>query len=105
MDIPISTAGYNMILVVLVIVLQVLDVLLTRTIIIDQGGREVWPTTKWLMGRIGLMPALIVSKAALAAVLFGSWWLYGESNAMTAVYLVAVVAYVAVVARNYNQMR
>ena len=47
--------------------LQVADIWTTRKILLA-GGRELNPAVRWLIGRFGIMPALVVSKAAVLAI-------------------------------------
>jgi|GEM_PF-3552837 len=63
-------------------ILQIADLVLTWRIL-KLGGTETWKPTKWLMEKIGTMPALMLSKSAVliaaAWVTFEaapSWWIY-----------------------------
>jgi hypothetical protein len=47
--------------------LQAADVYSTRRILLA-GGREMNPAVRWLIGRFGLMPALIGAKVAVMAI-------------------------------------
>lgn len=85
------------ILILLLIALNVADVLLTLRNI-KQGGRELNPLLAWLMTRIGIKPALIVSKTILlaAAVLV---------LRSPAIITILCLAYAAVVWHNWRQLR
>jgi hypothetical protein len=52
------------ILLAIIILLQVLDAATTLSIL-KLGGRELNPMLKWLMDRLGVVPALAVSKLVL----------------------------------------
>lgn len=85
------------ILILLLVALNVADILLTLRII-KQGGRELNPLLAWLMTRIGIKPALIVSKAVLlvaAALVLRS----------PAILTLLCLAYAAVVWHNWRQLR
>lgn len=72
------------------------DVLSTVKVI-RGGGHEVNPVMRWLMGLIGLWPALVVTHAGFAVVLglAGFWWLN----------LLAVAAFGWVTFHNLGQVR
>lgn len=99
----------NLLLLCLLLALQAGDIFTTLKVL-DQGGREVWPTTKWLMQRIGVVPALAVGKGGLA---FMAVWLsfYEQADVFVAVvptwWLLAALCapYGYVVWRNWGQMR
>lgn len=59
----------HMILLGLVALLQAGDWYTTRTII-SKGGREYNPLIRWLMGKLGVDPALAVKTAAMMAVAY-----------------------------------
>jgi len=67
-------------LLALLAALQVADVWTTRRILLA-GGKEMNPVVRWLIGRFGLLPALLMSKAAVlalaAAFLLPYPWLLG----------------------------
>ena len=56
-------------------VLQVLDIITTIKAI-DGGAVEANPIIKALMDKIGMVPALLVSKAVIVAPLGGVVWFY-----------------------------
>ena len=51
-------------LLALLAALQLADIYTTRRILLA-GGKEMNPAVRWLIGRFGIMPALLVSKAAM----------------------------------------
>ena len=54
-------------LIAILAALQVADIYTTRRILLA-GGKEMNPTVRWLIGRFGIMPALLMSKAAVLAL-------------------------------------
>ena len=64
-------------LLAFLILLQIVDVFTTRRILLA-GGRELNPVMRWLVRKLGLMPSLITSKAAVFAacyfILLPYWW-------------------------------
>lgn len=86
-------------LILLFAALQVSDAVLTLLILRD-GGRELNPIMRWLMDKVGIVPALVWVKIGLivaVAVWVQSVWLL---VAFVAIYI-AVVAFNA---RNYERM-
>ncbi len=53
-----------------VIVMQMLDGWTTYTGI-KYGAREEWPPMKWLMGKLGVYGALVLTKGGFAALTWG----------------------------------
>lgn len=74
--------------------LQVADSVLT-VLVINGGGRELNPVMRWLMERLGMIPALAVFKALAIAYLA---WVN-----IPALTIGACVVYVAVVAWNLKE--
>lgn len=68
--------------------------------IIKRGGHELNPMLRWLMGRIGIRPALVIAK--LAAVALG-WVLAYHDEALALALLCA--AYTGVCAWNWRVLR
>lgn len=58
------------IFVFIIALLQLVDIFTTQAVIKD-GGRELWGPQRWLQKRLGLLPALIFSKAILVG--FAVW--------------------------------
>ncbi len=54
-------------LLILLAALQAADVYSTRRILLA-GGREQFALARWLIAKLGLMPGLIVAKAAVLAL-------------------------------------
>ena len=79
-------------LIALLAALQLADVWTTRRILLE-GGKEMNPAVRWLIGRLGIMPALLVSKAAVlalaAAFMMPYPWLLGG----LCMFYVGIVAY------------
>lgn len=44
---------------------------------LQNGGREANPAIRWFMARIGILPALLLSKAAVIALIALALWRYG----------------------------
>ena len=85
------------ILFVLLVVLQTADGFLTWRIL--RAGRELNPLLRALMGGIGTMPALVVSKVLLLVLA----WLYLLD--LPLVLLTVAVLYMWVVWHNWTQLR
>jgi hypothetical protein len=66
-------------LLILILLLQVADIYTTLRVL-SQGGRERNKLVKWLMDRIGVLPALLASKAVVIAGLvflyFGAYLIF-----------------------------
>jgi hypothetical protein len=66
-------------LLILILLLQVADIYTTLRVL-SQGGREINGLVKWLMDRVGVLPALLASKAVVIAGLvllyFGADWIF-----------------------------
>jgi len=54
-------------LIALLAALQAADIYTTRRILLA-GGKEMNPAVRWLIGRFGILPALLMSKAAVLAL-------------------------------------
>ena len=60
----------NIVLFVTLAALQILDTILTKTLIQSGNGKEANPIMAKLMALFGLMPALIISKACAMAIVY-----------------------------------
>ena len=60
----------NYILFAALIILQILDIILTKTLIESGNGKEANPVMAKLMALFGLMPALIIFKACAMAIVY-----------------------------------
>ena len=74
--------------------LQVADVTLT-TLILRRGGRELNPVMRWLMDKVGVIPAMAVTKALLVA-----YFAWADIPALT---IAGCVLYAAVVVWNLKE--
>lgn len=92
------------ILFCVLVLLQAADVYTTLEVM-SIGGHEKWPTTRWLMKKIGTKPALIGSK--VVAMLFtgivtyithGHWIWVG-------ILILANIIYFIVVKGNWREMK
>lgn len=88
---------------VLLITTQVLDIY-TTVVILKQGGRELNKPLAWLMSRLGVLPALLVTKVPVSGAFLliawnakAPWGIVGLS--------VLVVFYGVVLANNFRHMR
>lgn len=79
-------------LLILLAALQAADIYTTRRILLA-GGREMNPAVRWLIGRFGLMPALIVSKAAVMVVAVAFLLPYPWLLGVLCVFYAGIVAY------------
>lgn len=86
-------------LILLFAALQVSDAVLTLLILRD-GGRELNPIMRWLMDKIGIVPALVWVKLGLVAAV--AVWV--QSVWLLAVFVAIYIAVVAFNARNYERM-
>lgn len=83
-----------MIWLIICAALQVADSALT-VLVINGGGRELNPIIRWLMDKLGMIPALAVTKAFLIAYL--AW------ASIPALTIGACAVYAAVVAWNLKE--
>ena len=60
----------NIVLFVTLAALQILDTILTKTLIESGNGKEANPIMAKLMALFGLMPALIIFKACALAIVY-----------------------------------
>jgi len=89
-------------LLILIILLQAADIYTTLRVL-SQGGREMNKLLKWLMDRIGVLPALLVSKAV---VIGGFVYLYfGADLVFYPVVGGLAVVYAIVVWHNYREIK
>lgn len=58
------------IFVCIIALLQLLDGVLT-TLIIQNGGRELWGPQKWIQQKLGLIPGLILSRVVAVGLAAG----------------------------------
>ena len=86
-------------LLVLFAALQVSDAVLTLLILRD-GGRELNPIMRWLMNKIGIVPALVWVKLGLVVAVAA--WVH--SVLLLAVFVAIYIAVVVFNARNYERM-
>ena len=84
--------------IVILLILQVLDGATTYYGITKAGAQELNPAVKWVMDKIGLVPAIALMKAAVCLVLFlivlPPW-----------MYWCLIALYVAVVGNNVYQIK
>lgn len=81
------------------VVLNVLDIHTTLKIL-KQGGEELNPVMSWLMGKTGVVPALLITKAAFLAAV----WIYLASIPGAAMLGVCCL-YVLIVLHNSGEIR
>jgi hypothetical protein len=89
------------ILAALLTLLQLVDLILTGKII-KAGGREVWPTTKWLIERLGTWPALLMCKVASVAGIVVIASLVPQVNQLLILLYLLTVIYGFVCAHNWS---
>lgn len=87
-------------LIVTCIALQLVDFATTHYALRQPGTKEGNGVMAWLMARIGVLPALIVTKLGFAVVL----WVYGPLAPMWALWIVLVV-YLVVAVNNVRVIR
>ena len=86
-------------LLILFAALQVSDAVLTLLILRD-GGRELNPIMRWLMDKIGIVPALVWVKLVLVVAVTA--WVH--SVLLLAVFVAIYIAVVVFNMRNYERM-
>jgi hypothetical protein len=86
------------------LILQMFDILTTMDVLLS-GGREMNGALSWLMDRIGMVPALLAVKLAVALIMLAAIVAYPRSAYLAGVIAVVDAIYVAVVAHNYRQTR
>lgn len=89
----------NLLLVMAMIVMQALDGVLTVKIL-SHGGVERNPVVRWLMDRIGIVPALVATKGGACLVLVLMYWLFRYEMALAVGVAVLAIGYVLVVVNN-----
>lgn len=82
---------------ILFALLQVADIFTTWKVL-SQGGRELNPVMAWVMGRLGVLPGLVLAKLALLGLLVSC-----PPNLMVMAGL--CVLYAAVVVRNWRLIK
>lgn len=87
------------VLLLLFTALQVSDAVLTLLILRD-GGRELNPIMRWLMDKIGIVPALVWVKLGLVVAV--AVWVH--SVPLLAVFVAIYIAVVVFNVRNYERM-
>lgn len=89
-------------LFVVVVILNILDVASTW-IILNNGGRELNPIGAFAMNLIGPLPAMLIMKALITALLYWSVFVkYVDYKYNLQILVVLIVAYVFVVGNNIN---
>ena len=91
------------ILFALFIVVQVLDIYTTVHVLLA-GAREANPLMHWLMERIGMVPALIVGKAIVVAIVLAAV-LYAPSTHLTLAVAIVDCLYAGACLHNYRIAR
>ncbi len=86
----------------LLVLLQLLDIYTTHRIL-ECGGRELNKPLAWLMGRLGVVPGLLVVKVPVVAVMLWACWDVAAPWGLVGL-AVCCVIYVAVVWHNLLQM-
>lgn len=81
-----------------IVLLNVLDVLTTMHVL-SKGGREINPMVSWMIGKLGIVPALLVVKVFALGVLY-------SQLAVIPMYILLIIfaVYVAVLANNVHAM-
>ncbi len=87
----------------LLILLQLLDIYTTQRIL-SRGGRELNKPLAWLMGRLGILPALLVVKVPVMAAMLWACWDVAEPWGLVGLAM-CCVTYVGVVWHNFHQMQ
>ncbi len=91
----------DVILMCIIISLQVLDIVSTYQVITSGKGTEANKAMKWLMDRIGLIPALVVSKAVFIGILVAACLIYPSMYLTIALFFV-VGGYILLVINNLS---
>lgn len=92
----------NWILFAIVVILQVLDSCSTIKALSKPGIREANPALAWLMGKIGIVLALVLIKGLLVVIIAAAIYWY-PSGSLTTALAGIVVVYVAVVINNFRK--
>lgn len=96
---------------VLFTVLQAVDFFTTYKVLTHPGGYEDAPIARWLMGEIGLVPALVLMKLGAAAAVWlvywkGGWSLTFEGAPVMLIFFGLLILYYAnVMRKNIDWMR
>lgn len=97
---------FSLILVVAISILQVLDALTTYAAINRRGAREVNAVMAGLFNRIGVLPALLLTKAGVVALLFAGYYFDIYQTRLDLVLLALLMMfYTAVVMHNTLQIQ
>ena len=88
------------VLLLLVIALQVADIV-TTYLIIQRGGRELNPLIAAAMAKIGVLPALLVTKGALIALMVS----VNHVEGMIYVFAFLAALYAFVISNNLRVLR
>jgi hypothetical protein len=80
---------FNWILFALVVVLQGIDAYSTWLILSKPGGKELNKIMSFLMEKIGILPALLLTKGVFCAVL--SWVVYFYQTTWMIYLLIAII--------------
>lgn len=86
----------------LLVLLQLLDIYTTHRIL-AAGGRELNKPLAWLMGRLGVLPALLVVKVPVMAAMLWACWHVAEPWGLIGLG-VCCVSYIGVVGHNFHQL-
>jgi len=95
----------NGLLLLGVLVLNLADMWLTNAVL-SRGGAEVNPAMRWLMHRLGVLPAMLIAKIAGAAVpLWYGYTVAGNTWLFCALVIGLAGFYGWVVYHNWRQLR
>ena len=92
----------NWILFAIVVILQVLDSYSTIRALKKPGVSEANPALAWLMGKIGIVAALVLIKGLLCVIIAAAIYWY-PSGYLMGVLVGIVVVYAAVVINNFRK--
>jgi len=90
------------ILLISIAILQGFDIATTE-IALKKGAVEANKLMAWLMNRVGVIPALVLSKTTLLAMLLVAAT-YAPSTWLTCVYILIVAGYACVVINNMRHI-
>ncbi len=78
----------------------------TTRLVIYRGGREVIPYLAWLMGKIGVIPALLIAKAIpIGAVLYLYKYGFNGTELTTEAMAWICAGYTVIIENNYRALK
>ena len=93
----------NIILIVIFVLLQIFD-LMTTNKVLNQGGREVWPTTKWILDKFG-NKSLYAIKFIICVAWVGILYPLIQYTTVATFQIIFIAIYSYVVWKNYKQIK